>query len=382
MSGSSKISNLGAPVPVEVSAIEPELRRLWKTASSREGEAAVIRACSCNLVVFARDRFEAEALLPILAEISQWHPCRSLIACRESEEEDAGHPATPHMHAWISAQCSVPFAGGPQVCSEVITLSARSIAATDLLNTVVGLLIPDLRVFIYWRSFNEQDRGPIEHIARFAHTLIVDSHATKDDPAARDRLMELLLHPPAGIAVRDLNWARLNAWRDVVAQFFDNPALRHEVFEISEVEIERDIALTGNIPTRTLLLTGWLANRLGWRIVSTERRDDQWISNWRSRSGDVRVRFSGHASSTSRIPGISTILLKTRSGTTFRLVREEGSTHILATTTGSGPQLNHSVPQESMDEATLLVRELSLSGKDTSFQESLTEALALEKRFA
>jgi len=56
----------------------------------------------------------------------------------------------------ISAQCSVPFAGGPQVCSEVITVAARSSATSGLLNTLVSLLIPDLPVFIYWRSFNEK----------------------------------------------------------------------------------------------------------------------------------------------------------------------------------------------------------------------------------
>ncbi len=382
MGVSSRITNLGAPVSVDVAAIEPELRALWKRASSREEEGAVIRACSCNFVVLARDRYEAESLLPILARISEWHPCRSLIACRESEEEDEGHPSSPHMHAWISAQCSVPFAGGPQICSEVITVAARSIAASDLLNTMVGLLIPDLPVFIYWRSFNNEDRGPIEHIARFANTLIVDSHATRDDATARDRLMELMLNPPANIGVRDLNWARLNAWRDVVAQFFDNPSFRQQAFDISEVEIERDIATSGGIPTRTLLLTGWLASRLGWSLRGSERTGDRWVSRWSSGSGDVLVRFSGRLTPAEQVPGISRITLTTRTGIQFRVIREEGAAHIVATASGKGPDLVHSVPQESMDEAILLARELSISGKDTPLQGALAQAFALERSFA
>ncbi len=375
------IANLGMPVAVDVGKVERELSALWKAASEKEGEEAAIRACSCNFVVIARDRQEAGALLPILARVSEWHPCRSLVACRESEEEGAGHSSSPHMHAWISAQCSAPSAGGPQICSEVVTVAARTSATADLLNTIVSLLVPDLPVFIYWRSFDEEDRRPVEHMARFGHILIVDSHATKADPSAREHLMELLLDPPHGIAVRDLNWARLNAWRDVLAQFFDRPTLRPEVYKISEVEIERDIAALRNIPTRTLLLTGWLASRLNWQLLSSERNDDQWTSRWSSRGGDVVVRFSGRLSAPDEEPGISTIRLRTRTGTTFRLVREQGSAHIVATVAGNGPELVHSVPQESMDEATLLVRELSLSGIDPPFQSALTQALALEKCF-
>lgn len=376
-----KVANLGTPVPVEVAAVEQELRALWKAASADAGESAVIRARSCNLVVLAHDLRESESILPVLARISEWHPSRALIACRESDAPDNGHPLAPHMHAWISAQCSLPSVTGPQVCSEVITLAARSSATADLLNAVTALLVPDLPVFIYWRSFKEEDRSPVEQLARSAQLLIVDSHTTKGDAAGRQRLMEFLLRPPRGIAVRDLNWARLNAWRDLVAQFFDDPALRREAHGISEVEIERDIAAPSNVPTRTLLLTGWLASRLKWQRISAQRTGECWTSRWSSRSGDVVVRFSGRLSAAEEDPGISTIVLSTRAGITFRLVRDCGAAHITATVSGHGRELVHSVPQQSMDEATLLVRELSLSGKDASFQLALAEALELEKAF-
>ncbi len=374
-----KVTNLGAPVPVDVAAVEQELSALWKSASEREGESAVIRACSCNLAVLTCDREEAESLLPVLGRVSEYHPCRSLIAFREPDAEAVGHSHLPHMHAWISAQCAVPFAGGPQVCSEVVTVAAHRSATADLLNTLVALLVPDLPVILYWRSFRAEDLAPVEYMASLAHLLIVDSHATKDDPVSRERLLELLLAPPHGIAVRDLNWARLDAWRDLVAQFFDSPALREEVYQLSEVEIERDIATPGNIPTRTLLLTGWLASRLGWTLLSAQRTGDQWISNWRSRSGDVVVRCSGRLSTSDEEPGISVIRLRTRTGATFQLVRAQSSDHITATASGRGRELVHSVPQVPMDEATLLVHELSLSGQDVPFQAALAEAVRLEQ---
>jgi glucose-6-phosphate dehydrogenase assembly protein OpcA len=370
--------NLGTPIAVDVSAIEKELGSYWKLASQREGEGASIRACSCNLVVIARSRREAELLPAILARVAEWHPCRSIIAYREPDEEGA----EPLMHAWIGAQCWIPASGGPQICCETITLSAQGKAIADLPNTVVSILVPDLPSYLYWRSFSADDEELIEGLAPFSRLLVVDSHAAKEDRRSRERLLELMTNPPCGIAVRDLNWSRLTAWRDQIAQFFDAPSSRHFAREISEVEIHRAIAAPGNVPTRTLLLTGWLASRLGWRRISAEKGGGQWISEWSGAGGQVTVKFSGDFLPADETPGISAISLKTRTGAMFSVVREVGSLCLKATAAVSGAALVHTVPQEIQDEASLLLRELSLTGEDVGYGAALAEALALERSFS
>ncbi len=382
MSETNPVVNFGVPVAVDVSAIERELQALWKSASTSEGEGAVIRACSCNLVVFAQDRAEADAASKVIGGVGEWYPSRAIIVYRESDEESVGHPAAPHVHAWISAQCTVPLAGRQQICSEQITLAARTNAISDLLNTLVSLLIPDLPVFLYWRSFKATDQELVARMAQLAQLLIVDSHAAKDDPTSRQRLLELLTTLPEEVGVRDLNWARLTAWRDLITQFFDPPELRPKVREIAEVEIFRDISGKGSIPTRTLLLTGWLASRLDWRRLSAERTGDSWTSRWGSQSGEVKVRFTGNLAESEENPGISSIVLRTRSGAEFSAVRQKGSSFITSVLPGPAGSLVRSVPQESMDEATLLVRELSILGEDVGYQCALAEALALEKCFS
>ncbi len=373
-------NNLGTPVPVDVASIERELAGLWKAASASEGETAVIRACSCNLVVIAEDRAEAAAVLPVLARVSESHPARCLVAYREPS--DGSRAAEARMDAWISAQCSLPVAGRPQICSEVITLASPDSAAGDLPNTLLSLLVPDLRVYLYWRSFREFDWGWVARVARFSSLLIVDSHKSKDDPGNRQRILETLTDSPGAIPVRDLNWSRLTAWRDLVTQFFDNPAFRDDVYRISEVDISRALGAPGNLPTRTLLLTGWLASRLRWRRISAERSTDDWISRWQSPSGEVKVRFTGRPALSDQQPDISSLKLRTRSGNTFSVFRDTGSSVLKATASGQGgPAFAHSVPQKSMDEADLLAGELSLTGEDAGFRAALTEALELEKGF-
>lgn len=369
-------ANLGTPVEVNVAAIEKELRAFWKTAGET-GQGAVLRACSCNLLAFVQNREKAAAFVPILAKVSEWHPNRSIISYIEPDEISDARD----MHAWISAQCSAPFSGGPQVCCEAITLSAHSNARLNLPDALLALVVPDLPVYLYWRSFRITDKELMERMARSSNLLIVDSHQSREDPQNRLQILQLLVDQPAGIAMRDLNWSRLTAWRDLIAQFFDSPATSRYVYEISEVEITRNLSAPGSIPTRTLLLTGWLASSLGWRRISAERSGDRWSSRWMSGTGEVRVNFTGTEYQSRQVPGISSVTLRAGDKAEFSVFVEQGSHSFSAISSVGGSRLIHSVPEEALDEASLLIRELSQAGEDVVFKAALAEAYELEKVF-
>ncbi len=365
-----------APLEIPIESVERELSSLWRTASQ---QGAMVRACSCNVVAVARDRFEADSLSSVLARVSDQYPCRSIIAFVENKQDRTGCSDEPHMHAWISAHCALPSASGPQICSEIISVAAYGDASSSLHNTLATLLVSDLPIFVYWRSFSPEQQSLVEQLARFADVLIVDSHVSKDDPRNRDRLLELLNAPPEGIAVRDLNWARLTAWRDLIAQFFDPPAARHLPWEISEVEVCRAV-VPGSIPTRTLLLTGWLASRLQWKRMSAERSGDAWVSRWTCKDGEVVVRFVPEGFASEQEAGINTVNIKTRGGSTLTVTRR-GISCMTSSASQENNHVVHSVPSQDTDEGSLLVEELSLSGEDPTFKEALAEALDLEKSF-
>jgi len=362
---------------VDVAAIEQELREFWKS-TGESGQEAVMRACSCNLVAVVSNRKEAAEFPPIVARVAESHPSRSIIAYVEPEE--ATHSSA--IRAWISAQCSPAVSVTPQVCCESITLAAQPGAAKDLPNTIVSLLVPDLPVFLYWRSFTAAGRILVERIARFSDTLIVDSHRSRQDPQNRLNLLQLLIAQPEKTTVRDLNWSRITAWRDLIAQFFDPPDARKHLDLISTIEITRQLSAPGSIPTRTLLLTGWLASSLGWRRTSARRRGDQWFSSWSTGGGEVKVTFTGTEARPGETPGISRIAIRTRGGEAkFVVSAEPDSFRLNATTAIEDCRISHSVAQDPLDEASLLIRELSHSGRDVVFVPALREALELEKSF-
>src|SRR5205807_8275681 len=68
--------------------------------------------------------------------------------------------------------------------------------------------------------------------------------------------------------VVDLAWLRSTPWRERVAATFDPPNLRPDLWAINGVTIRHhpESAVAG------LLLVGWLASRLGWKLTKLERR--------------------------------------------------------------------------------------------------------------
>jgi glucose-6-phosphate dehydrogenase assembly protein OpcA len=371
------VASLEIPIEVPLDAVEKRLSEIWEA----EGKSALVRACSCNLIALAKDRKEAQAFPALLAAVAEQYPSRAIIVYRETQPDRLDClDAPPHIHTWISAHCTLPDSAGPSVCSEIVTVASCGTAPADVSNAVASLMVADLPVFAYWRSFHRDQEPLARRLAAFADVLVVDSHALKNEPKNRDRLLELLTSPPAKIAVRDMNWARLTAWRDLIAQFFDPPSSRPLVHRIAEVEIRRSV-VPGSIPTRTLLLTGWLASRLNWKRISSRRTGDQWVSTWESRSGEVVVRFVPDDTEAEREPGINSMTLQIRGGPLFTVGRQ-GTSHMTASAESPERQVVHSVVQETADETSLLIRELSLSGEDQVFQEAVAAALELEKSFA
>ncbi len=98
MDSSKTAPNLGTPLGAELGSIERQLAAFWRTASAQSAEPAVIRACSSNLIVITPDRAQAETLPPVLADVAEWHPCRSLVAFQDLAATDS---YSPPLQGWI-----------------------------------------------------------------------------------------------------------------------------------------------------------------------------------------------------------------------------------------------------------------------------------------
>jgi glucose-6-phosphate dehydrogenase assembly protein OpcA len=378
------------PRGVDISLIERELTRLWKDASEDQearGASPVIRACSMNLVVVTNDESRASAIGELVGDVSVSHPSRIFLVVLESRGGES------HLDAWVSARCSLPTPGQNQVCCEEITLTASGSERKKVSGIVTPLLVPDLPTVVIWKSDAGLEESGIGAFLPFADRVIIDSselHRPGEVLLSWARFMEAGDDPSSRMNVAragsfqealfgDLSWTHLTPWRSLLARVFQPVEVRKVLAEISDVLIEfssRPSPAHSGL-AQAYLLSGWLADRLGWddgepfrELSSGELRARLQA---RSRSGPVTVRafsvpptdpFAGSLESvTIRGSGDTVVQLQlTEKKDCVRLEREVNGFSV-------EEFLRYPVRQ---DEAVLLAQELDILHREPAYERTMS----------
>jgi glucose-6-phosphate dehydrogenase assembly protein OpcA len=266
----------------DASGLEAELRSMWRSASA-EGPAkgeAVYRAALANLVV-PLDASGLAALSPVLVEVTRRHPSRLfLIETGATREPDL-------LRSRVTALCHLRPIGGA-VCSEQIILQPGPGAEPLTPSAVRSLLVGELPIVLLEIGAAEPDPWR-EELWRGADLCLADS-ALGGDPEAAEPLWERIAEDDTG-RIHDLAWARLTPWREILAELFDEPALRPALETLTQVEVSHGGESEGTPTAQALLLAGWLADRLRW---APERRERDALI-LRGERGPVRLLFPRRA---------------------------------------------------------------------------------------
>src|SRR5204862_6409631 len=115
-----------------------------------------------------------------------------------------------------------------------------------------------------------------------AQAVLVDSF---DEPVWREAIARACALSAHAYVV-DLAWLRSTPWRERVAAAFDPPRRRGELDALTAVAVRHHPAST----VAALLLAGWLASRLGWRVEPLLVHGEALMGKARARRQDVAVR--------------------------------------------------------------------------------------------
>jgi len=233
-------------LPVEIGRIDKELGKLWEESGDTKTRASLI-----NLAIYTEDPLSVGANTELISEIATEHACRALLVI--------ANPAAsaPQAKAWISAHCHL--AGkGRQVCSEQITFQLDGDLVAALPNIVFSHLDSDLPLCFWWQG---NFREPLDKkLWAWVDRLIYDS-ATWEDAATQFPLVKKIgCLTETRTILCDLNWTRLFGIRFALAQLFDHAIALAHIGSIRKVTISAPHRTTG------LLLLGWFASQLGWRL--------------------------------------------------------------------------------------------------------------------
>ena len=360
---------LAEPRPANVAEIEAGLSAMWRSAAEASG-SAVTRAAALTLLVYADCPEAVREVSNLLADVTRQNPCRAIVMVMDASG------SAPSIMATVSAHCHMPMEGGSQICSEQITLDARGDTGPELTSIVLPLTISGLPIYLWWRAGHFAMPAYFDQIFRVTQRVIVDSarfKATRSDLAA---LAAWSGKYSSRIRLSDLNWARATPWREVIAQSFDVPERGSYLERIQEISIEYEMESVRFNTQRavSLLLTAWLATRLGWEFHYAESRgpDMPRALYFRSSSGrEIKVertlrKVEGRGS------GVCFSLVIEAEGARFSFSRgPDGKAVQTCAEVPGRPPIGRTVRIEVGGEVELLNDELMLSGRDRVYEEAL-----------
>jgi len=364
---------LGEPRPANVAELESELSALWRRAAEDPAaENAVTRACTLTLLIYVESDEAAYEVTNLVAEVTRQNPCRAVIMMLEPEATTAG------MEAWVSAHCHLPVAGEKQVCSEQITIRARGEAGQGLASVVLPLAVSGLPIFLWWRAGDFSPPPYFDEILRVTQHVIVDTARFSPSGRHLQDLAAWVQRFSGKIQLTDLNWSRITPWRQLIAQCFDSPDRRPYLDRLSEVRIEYEQDSVRLVTQRAqgLLLTGWLASRLGWDFLRSERRDEAQPRVFYFKSAAGTVKVVRNLKRVDNACGVCfTIELRAEGASAARFSFQRGPdgkvVRTLAEVPGSLP-MGRSVRLEVLDEVEILNEELKLGVRDRLYEEALS----------
>lgn len=367
---------------IDVGAIERELTSLWQQASDEEGHG-VIRASILNLLVYAPKQADAELVNALLTGITAAHPCRAVLMIADRSEPE------PKLQAEVTSRCTVPTDTSRQVCCEQVTITAGGSAVADVPSAVTPLLLSDLPVYLWWRAVPRiEDKALFQKLADISDRVIIDSSFFNDPHDDIAKMATVLNDTPRWTAISDLNWARLTAWRALLASFYDVAGYRGELDQLERVVIEYAPATINAdaIPARALLLGGWLASRLGWRVKADSVKRTAGLASFEFSADPqpVTMEFShtGRDIEPGHIAQVTLRCSNDKSGS-FTVRRSQCGQRIeTSIKSGDETRVQRVLSYEGMGEGELIAREIEILGHDRVYEQAVLAAGVLVNALA
>lgn len=189
-------------------------------------------------LIIATDPNTAEEAIQAANEASREHPMRVIVVCDGRVAHDS---ETPKLDAEIRV-------GGDAGASEVIVLRALGAVAEDEQSLVMGLLLPDAPVVVWWPGASPNVPGTAK-LGTLAQRRITDAATDPDPQAALQH--RTATYTPGDV---DLAWTRLTLWRAQLAAMLDQPPFD----PVTRVRVRGSV----DSPSATLL-AAWLRLQLG-----------------------------------------------------------------------------------------------------------------------
>ncbi len=240
--------------------IETELFKIWEKLSQENK----MRASLFNLIVFNRLSSRVHYIQNVVQKIVERFPCRTLFV---SEDPDA-------KKEYLKTAVSVvfPLASESTIACDQIDIGVAGASIEKVPSLILPHILPDLPTYVLWTEDPNIDHPLLEPFIHLATRFIVDSESTSDLFTFAKTLLKI--HKISNVDIADLNWARTQGWRDLIASTFDTDErikLLHEISSLQLTYNAREAPFFCHQNIQSIYLVAWLASRLDWQFKKASK---------------------------------------------------------------------------------------------------------------
>jgi glucose-6-phosphate dehydrogenase assembly protein OpcA len=282
-------------------AIEEALRAMLSERHSEN--ACYVPARTLNLVCIVDKQWSGE-IANRLRGVGRAHAARTIVCAVEPQRTTIDAVAT------IASDVH-PQPGEFALLRETVIVDVGERHLSHIDTVVDPLVVTDLPTVV-WAPHGHHEG--VDALLSLVQVVLLDSVDEPDMREALARVQTLL----DDVYVVDLAWLRSTPWRERVAATFDTAHLRPDLQTISAVTVRHhpESGVVG------LLLIGWLASRLDWRLSPLMSRGDKLMGSASGRRQHVRVTLE--PTPELQVRGLEGLTLETASGRHFDLDRGPG----------------------------------------------------------
>jgi glucose-6-phosphate dehydrogenase assembly protein OpcA len=281
--------------------IEAALREMLKERHTES--ACYVPARALNLVCVVDKPWSGE-IANRLRRVGRYHASRTVVCAVEPDRTTIDAVAT------IASDVH-PRPGQFALLRETVIVDVGE-RHLDRLDTIVDPLVVTDVPTVVWAPHGH--REVVDTLLGLAEVVLVDSIDEPDLRVGLHHTRQLLDEA----YVVDLAWLRSTPWRERVAATFDPPHLRPDLHTFSAVTVRHQ----PESAAAALLLVGWMASRLDWRLSPLLARDGTLVGSAHSRRQDVRITLQPRREQ--HVRGLAGLTLETASGRWLSLDRGPG----------------------------------------------------------
>jgi glucose-6-phosphate dehydrogenase assembly protein OpcA len=239
---------------IEMIDIASELKLLWETQSS----AKRMKASLFNLIIYTQKVHRSDYFEAIIQSVVDQFPCRIFFVEGDNVSD------TDLLKTQITAKTMAST--GETVYCDMISIKASGPSLDKVPFLLLPHILPDLPVYLLWGQDPRDECRILSKLQGFADRLIFDAEST--DNLQRFAVSVLDTIESNKHTVIDLNWIRLNSWRQVLSQVLHKRRTLElcQTLEISYNSCPSQ-AIT-HCDFQALYLQGWLASQLNWEMRS------------------------------------------------------------------------------------------------------------------